>query len=68
MPRPKLPASKINETGPVCDWCGCRPDDPQWAQPTDQARGIACFGCIADMRYLGQRVRVLGRVITSEES
>jgi hypothetical protein len=53
----------INETGPRCAWCGCRPDDPVWAQPAGQAKDLACLGCVADMRAKGERPRILGRAI-----
>lgn len=60
--------AEINEQGPQCAWCRCRPDDPMWVQPWDQAKGIACLGCVADMRYLGVRVRILSRAIFEEEA
>ncbi len=62
-----MPPDMINETGPKCAWCGVRPDDPQWVKPRDQAKDLACLGCIADMRAYGQNVQILGRAIFDRE-
>ena len=57
----------INLTGPRCAWCGCRPDDPLWVKAGD-AKDLACFGCLADMRAKGETPRVLGRAIFNRAS
>lgn len=63
-----MPPEPINDKGPRCHWCSVRPDDPMWVQPPAQEKGLACLGCVADLRALGVPVRVLGRAIFQEES
>ena len=58
---------EINHLGPKCEWCSCRPDDPMWVQSRGQDKGLACLGCIADLRMLGAQLRVLGRAIFTRE-
>lgn len=58
-----MPPETINEKGPRCAWCGVRPDDPCWVQPQGQGKGLACLGCVADLRAYGQPVRILARAI-----
>jgi hypothetical protein len=62
------PRAEINENGPICSWCGVRPDDPVWAQPRGQAKGIACLGCVADQRFLGASVRIIGKAYREQEA
>lgn len=60
-----MPPETINEKGPKCAWCGVRPDDPVWVEPAGQDKGLACLGCVADLRLYG-RVRVLARALFTE--
>lgn len=48
--------SVINQTGTPCDECGVRPDCPMVVSAP--ARRVLCFGCIADLRLAGKKVRV----------